>query len=186
MFELGLSIKCDIDDPRFREYGIAPKTKAEDSFLSHCLYHTKESGRVAITLPHGVLFRGAAEGRIRKALIDKHQIESVIGFPDKLFLNTGIPVCVLILKKNRANSDILFVDASQGFEKVDKYSHLATLEEVIENYYNLNIPRYVDTFEEEEPIDLSDIQGQIDEVDAEIAKANQTLANHFKELGVLK
>ena len=150
----------------------------------------------------GVLFR--------KALIDKHQIESVIGFPDKLFLNTGIPVCVLILKKNRANSDILFVDASQGFEKmknqkqlrsediykitetvihrkaVDKYSHLATLEEVIENDYNLNIPRYVDTFEEEEPIDLSDIQGQIDEVDAEIAKANQTLANHFKELGVLK
>lgn len=210
MFELGLSIKCDIDDPRFREYGIAPKTKAEDSFLSHCLYHTKESGRVAIILPHGVLFRGAAEGRIRKALIDKHQIESVIGFPDKLFLNTGIPVCVLILKKNRANSDILFVDASQGFEKmknqkqlrpedidqitetvihrkaVDKYSHLATLEEVIENDYNLNIPRYVDTFEEEEPIDLSDIQGQIDEVDAEIAKANQTLANHFKELGVLK
>lgn len=94
MFELGLSIKCDIDDPRFREYGIAPKTKAEDSFLSHCLYHTKESGRVAITLPQGVLFRGAAEGRIRKDLIDKHQIESVIGFPDKLFLNTGIPVCV--------------------------------------------------------------------------------------------
>lgn len=158
----------------------------------------------------GVLFRGAAEGRIRKALIDKHQIESVIGFPDKLFLNTGIPVCVLILKKNRANSDILFVDASQGFEKmknqkqlrsediykitetvihrkaVDKYSHLATLEEVIENDYNLNIPRYVGTFEEEEPIDLVDIQGQIDEVDAEIAKANQTLANHFKELGVLK
>lgn len=86
MFELGLSIKCDIDDPRFREYGIAPKTKAEDSFLSHCLYHTKE--RVAawpLLLPHGVLFRGAAEGRIRKALIDKHQIESVIGFPDKLF-----------------------------------------------------------------------------------------------------
>ena len=211
MFELGLSIKCDIDDPRFREYGIAPKTKAEDSFLSHCLYHTKESGRVAITLPQGVLFRGAAEGRIPKALIDKHQIESVIGFPDKLFLNTGIPVCVLILKKNRANSDILFVDASQGFEKmknqkqlrpediykitetvihrkaVDKYSHLAMLEEVIENDYNLNIPRYVDTFEEEEPIDLSDIQGQIDEVDAEIAKANQTLANPLlKELGSAK
>ena len=198
------------DDPRFREYGIAPKTKADYSFLLHCLYHTKESGRVAIILPHGVLFRGAAEGRIRKALIDKHQIEAVIGFPDKLFLNTGIPVCVLILKKNRANSDILFVDASQGFEKmknqkqlrpedidqitetvihrkaVDKYSHLATLEEVIENDYNLNIPRYVDTFEEEESIDLADIQGQIDEVDAEIAKANQTLANHFKELGVLK
>lgn len=165
MFELELSIKCDIDDPRFREYGIAPKTKTEDSFLSHCLYHTKESGRVAITLPHGVLFRGAAKGRIPKALIDKHQIESVIGFPDKLFLNTVIPVCVLILKKNRANSDILFVDASQGFEN--------------ENDYNLNIPRYVDTFEEEEPIGLADIQGQIDEVDAEIAKSNQTLANHF-------
>ena len=120
------------------------------------------------------------------------------------------PISKIAKKIKQANSDILFVDASQGFEKmknqkqlrsediykitetvihrkaVDKYSHLATLEEVIENDYNLNIPRYVDTFEEEEPIDLSDIQGQIDEVDAEIAKANQTLANHFKELGVLK
>ena len=148
----------------------------------HCLYHTKDSGRVAIILPHGVLFRGAAEGRIRKALIDKHQIEAVIGFPDKLFLNTGIPVCVLILKKNRSNSDILFVDASKDFEKlknqkklrpedieritdtvihrkeIEKYSHLATLDEIIENDYNLNIPRYVDTFEEEPEIDLDRVK----------------------------
>ena len=100
------------DDQRWREYGVAPKTKADYAFLLHCLYHLKDNGRMAIILPHGVLFRGAAEGRIRKALIDKHQIETIIGFPDKLFLNTSIPVCVLILRKNRVESDILFVDAS--------------------------------------------------------------------------
>lgn len=196
------------DDPRFREYGIAPKTKADYSFLLHCLYHTKDSGRVAIILPHGVLFRGAAEGRIRKSLIDKHQIEAVIGFPDKLFLNTGIPVCVLILKKNRSNSDILFVDASKDFEKmknqkklrpediekitdtvihrkeIEKYSHLATLDEIIENDYNLNIPRYVDTFEEEPEIDLDRVKKDLQAIDKEIAEANKQLQAYFDELGV--
>ncbi|WP_285023649.1 type I restriction-modification system subunit M [Lactococcus garvieae] len=196
------------DDPRFREYGIAPKTKADYSFLLHCLYHTKDNGRVAIILPHGVLFRGAAEGRIRKALIDKHQIEAVIGFPDKLFLNTGIPVCVLILKKNRSNSEVLFVDASKGFEKVknlnqlrpediekiadtvihrkeiDKYSHIASLEEIKENDYNLNIPRYVDTFEEEEPIDIVALSREIVEINEEISKTEQEFLAMLDQLAV--
>ncbi|HAA6251724.1 TPA_asm: type I restriction-modification system subunit M, partial [Listeria monocytogenes] len=92
------------DDPRWREYGVSPKTKADYAFLLHCLYHLEDNGRMAIILPHGVLFRGASEGRIRKALIDKHQIEAIIGFPDKLFLNTSIPVCVVILRKNRIES----------------------------------------------------------------------------------
>ncbi len=140
------------------------RQKTDYAFLLHCLYHLEDNGRMAIILPHGVLFRGASEGRIRKALIDKHQIEAIIGFPDKLFLNTSIPVCVVILRKNRIESDILFVDASKGFEKIkkqnslrsedvdkivdtvinrkeiDKYSHLATLDEIKENDYNLNIP----------------------------------------------
>ncbi|MBO0444241.1 type I restriction-modification system subunit M [Vagococcus fluvialis] len=194
------------DDPRWREYGIAPKTKADYAFLLHCLYHLDDSGRMAIILPHGVLFRGAAEGRIRKTLIDKHQIEAVIGFPDKLFLNTGIPVCVLILKKHRTESDILFVDASKEFEKVksqnqlrsedvekivntvinrneiEKYSYIATLDEIKENDYNLNIPRYVDTFEEEEPVDMAAVADQLIEVESELVSHSNELMAMLQEL----
>lgn len=194
------------DDPRWREYGIAPKTKADYAFLLHCLYHLDDSGRMAIILPHGVLFRGAAEGRIRKALIDKHQIEAVIGFPDKLFLNTGIPVCVLILKKHRTESDILFVDASKEFEKVksqnqlrsedvekivntvinraeiEKYSYIATLDEIKENDYNLNIPRYVDTFEEEEPVDMAAVADQLIEIESELASHSKELMTMLQKL----
>lgn len=194
------------DDPRWREYGVAPKTKADYSFLLHCLYHLADDGRMAIVLPHGVLFRGAAEGRIRKALIDKHQIEAVIGFPDKLFLNTSIPVCVLVLRKNRMASDILFVDASKDFEKlknqnhlrpedvekilttvierkeIEKYSHLATLEEIKENDYNLNIPRYVDTFEEEAPIDMVKVVDDLEAIEQELADNQQELLGFLSEL----
>ena len=196
------------DDQRWREYGVAPKTKADYAFLLHCLYHLKDNGRMAIILPHGVLFRGAAEGRIRKALIDKHQIETVIGFPDKLFLNTSIPVCVLILRKNRVESDILFVDASKDFEKVkkqnhlrpedvekivetvvnrkeiEKYSHIATLDEIKENEYNLNIPRYVDTFEEAEPIDIVEVSSEIQKINAEIKQTETEFLAMLDELAV--
>lgn len=194
------------DDPRWREYGVAPKTKADYAFLLHCLYHLDDSGRMAIVLPHGVLFRGAAEGRIRKELIERHQIEAVIGFPDKLFLNTGIPVCVLILKKHRLESDILFIDASKEFEKVksqnqlrpedvekivstvinrseiDKYSSVATLEEIKENDYNLNIPRYVDTFEEEEPVDLEEVTDELLKIEAELESHQTNLMSLLEEL----
>ncbi|MCI0129797.1 type I restriction-modification system subunit M [Vagococcus sp. CY53-2] len=194
------------DDPRWREYGVAPKTKADYAFLLHCLYHLDDSGRMAIILPHGVLFRGGAEGRIRKALIDKHQIEAVIGFPDKLFLNTSIPVSVIILKKHRQESDILFVDASKEFEKVksqnklraediekivstvierkeiEKYSSLATLEEIKENDYNLNIPRYVDTFEEEEPIDIDKVATELLDIETELQDSQASLMSMLQEL----
>lgn len=196
------------DDPRWREYGVAPKTKADYAFLLHCLYHLEDNGRMAIILPHGVLFRGAAEGRIRKALIDKHQIEAVIGFPDKLFLNTSIPVCVLILRKNRVESDVLFIDASKDFEKMknqkrlrpedvakivdtvvhrkemEKYAHIATLDEIKENDYNLNIPRYVDTFEEEEPIDIVEVSQEITKINGEIKQAESDFLAMLDELAV--
>lgn len=163
---------------------------------------------MAIILPHGVLFRGAAEGRIRKALIDKHQIETVIGFPDKLFLNTSIPVCVVILRKNRAESDILFVDANKDFEKlkkqnhlrqedvdkivdtvvnrkeIEKYSHIATIDEIKENDYNINIPRYVDTFEEEEPIDIIAVSNEIQKLNAEIKQTESEFLAMLDELAV--
>ncbi|MBC1723113.1 type I restriction-modification system subunit M [Listeria seeligeri] len=196
------------DDQRWREYGVAPKTKADYAFLLHCLYHLEDNGRMAIILPHGVLFRGAAEGRIRKALIDKHQIEAVIGFPDKLFLNASIPVCVLILKKNRVESEILFVDASKDFEKlksqnhlrsedvekivdtvinhkeIEKYSYIATLDEIKENDYNLNIPRYVQTYEEEEPIDIVELSKEMVELNSEIKKAESDFLSLLDELAI--
>lgn len=196
------------DDLRWREYGVAPKTKADYAFLLHCLYHLKDDGRMAIILPHGVLFRGAAEGRIRKSLIDKHQIEAVIGFPDKLFLNTSIPVCVVILRKNRVASDVLFINASnrEDFEKmknqnhlrpqdvdkivntvikreeIEKYSYIATIDEIKENEYNLNIPRYVDTFEEEEPIDIIKLSEEMVALNAEIEKAEGSFLSMLDEL----
>ena len=186
------------DDPRWREYGIAPKTKADYAFLLHCLYHLEDNGRMAIILPHGVLFRGAAEGRIRKALIDKHQIETVIGFPDKLFLNTSIPVCVLILRKNRTASDILLkkqnhlrledvdkiVDTVVQRKEIEKYSHLATLDEIKENDYNLNIPRYVDTYEEEPPVDLVALNNDIKNTNEEIKKVEAELLSMLDDLVV--
>lgn len=184
-----------LKDPRFKDYGkLAPKSKADFAFVEHCVYHLKFSGRMAIVLPHGVLFRGAAEGTIRKALIEKNYLDAVIGLPANLFYSTSIPTVVLVFRKDKTTRDILFIDASQHFEKgknqnhlrdedierifetykerkdVDKYAHVASLDEIKENEYNLNIPRYVDTFEEEEPIDINEVNRQLSEVDAEIAR----------------
>ena len=149
---------------------------------------------MAIVLPHGVLFRGAAEGVIRKALIEKNYLDAVIGLPANLFYSRSIPTVVLVFRKDRKTRDILFIDASQDFERgknqnhlrdedidvifetyinrkdVDKYAHVASPDKIKENEYNLNIPRYVDTFEEEEPIDIDEVNRQLAEVDAEIAR----------------
>lgn len=184
------------DDPRFKA-GVAPKTKADFAFLQHGLYHLKQDGRMAIVLPHGVLFRGAAEGKIRKELLENNNISAVIGLPAKIFTNTGIPTIVMILEKNRANSDVLFIDASNGFEKqknqnklreediarivetflnredVEKYAHVASFDEIKENDYNLNIPRYVDTFEEEEEISLAALSVDMKDNQAKL-DANKT------------
>lgn len=186
-----------LNDSRFSDYGVlAPKSKADYAFLLHGFYHLKNTGTMAIILPHGVLFRGAAEGKIRQKLVDSGAIYAVIGLPANLFYNTSIPTTIIALKKNRDGRDILFIDASQQFVKgkkqntmseenidhilelytnrtdVEKEAHLATYEEIKANDYNLNIPRYVDTFEQEEQINLGDLAGEFAEISAEIGTAS--------------
>ena len=201
-----------LEDERFNEYGkLAPKSKADFAFVQHMVYHMDEDGRIAVLLPHGVLFRGSSEETIRKYLIEKLNIlDAVIGLPANLFFGTGIPVCVLVLKKNRnANANnILFIDASKDYESgknqnilrdcdidkivetyvkredVEKYAHVATMEEIVENGFNLNIPRYVDTFEKEEEIDLNAVSAEIKQLQTEIKSINTELKPYFDELGL--
>lgn len=198
-----------LKDPRFKDYGaLAPKGKADYAFLLHSLYHLEQNGTMAIVLPHGVLFRGAAEGKIRKALLEKGQIDAIIGMPAGLFYSTGIPTIVMVLKKHRDNRDVLFIDASKGFEKgknqnilrdqdidkiietykkrqdVDKYAHLATMDEIKENEFNLNIPRYVDTFEEEPPIDIVALSKEMQDIDQKIAQSEAEFLSLVDDLDV--
>lgn len=198
-------------DDRFSQYGkLAPASKADFAFVQHMIYHLAENGTMAIVLPHGVLFRGAAEGHIREFLIkEKNYLDAVIGLPANIFYGTSIPTCILVFKKCRENpDDILFIDASEHYDKVktqnqlrkadidkiittyrnrtieDKYSYVAPLSEVAENDYNLNIPRYVDTFEEEEPVDLEEISKELKEIDSELEATNKTIAGFCKELNI--
>ncbi|MEE0105295.1 MAG: type I restriction-modification system subunit M [Lachnospiraceae bacterium] len=196
-----------LQDERFSDYGVlAPKSKADYAFLLHGLYHLKSNGTMAIVLPHGVLFRGAAEGKIREKLLRSGNIYSVIGLPANLFYNTSIPTCIVVLKKHIDGRDVLFIDASQKFEKgkkqnamtdehidsimelynnrqtVDKESFLASFEDIEKNDFNLNIPRYVDNFEEEEELDLDEILTSISEIDAEIEKTQAELLTLLKDL----
>lgn len=195
-----------VNDIRFKEYGVPPKAKADYAFVLHALSKLNDEGEAFFILPHGVLFRGAKEGNIRKQLIENKMIDTVIGLPDKLFLNTDIPVCILVLKKNRCNDDILFIDASKLFEKhgnnnlmtadhinklisiyrlradVDKLSHLASLEEIRDNDYNLNIPRYVDNFEKPEPIDMKKNLEELKNIESEISKTEKKLASMLKDI----
>ena len=189
-------------DTRFKGYGVAPASKADYAFVLHGLYHLAKTGTMAIVLPHGVLFRGASEGKIRKNIIDENLLDAVIGLPANLFYGTSIPTCVLVFKGREArgeNKDILFIDASNDFEKgknqnklspsnidkiieairerkdIEKYAHVASLDEIKENAYNLNIPRYVDTFEEEEVIALDEVARELQDVKADIEKSTQDL-----------
>lgn len=198
-----------LKDARFAEYGkLAPKSKADFAFILHSIYHLKPTGTMAIVLPHGVLFRGAAEGHIRKVLIEKNYLDAVIGLPANLFFGTSIPTCILVLKKNRTTKDVLFIDASQEFEKVknqnhltdehidkivatytkradvEKYAHLATRDEIEKNEFNLNIPRYVDTFEEEEEIDVNEVLQEIAADKAEIEQLEKEIYAQLRELGI--
>jgi len=195
------------NDDRFSAYGkLAPKTKADFAFVQH-MAHPLD---MACVLPHGVLFRGAAEGHIRRYLIeDCNWLDAVIGLPANIFYGTGIPTCILVLKKQRKNpDDILFIDASQHFEKVgnqnqlrpedierivstyrkressEKFSHVASLSEVEENDYNLNIPRYVDTFEEEEPVDLAEVSEKLVALEKEMDETDNVIAGFCEELGI--
>ena len=166
------------NEPRYKEYGLAPKGKADYAFLLHDLYHIKPDGIMTIVLPHGVLFRGGEEGEIRKHLIENNKIDAIIGLPANIFFGTGIPTIIMVLKQKRENTDILIIDASKGFEKVGKnnklrasdikrivdtvtgrktiakYSRVVSRDEVRKNDYNLNIPRYVDSSEKAESWDI--------------------------------
>jgi type I restriction enzyme M protein len=192
---------------RFRR-GLPPRTKGDYAFILHMVETMKPgSGRMAVVVPHGVLFRGAAEGKIRRKLIEENLLDTVIGLPEKLFYGTGIPAAVLVFRKQKADDKVLFIDASRDYEdaknqnvlrekdlqrifdtatarqSVDKYAYLATPAEIAENDYNLNIPRYVDTFEEEEEIDLMAVRAEREKLKAELAKLEVQMEAYLKELG---
>ncbi|WP_273751492.1 type I restriction-modification system subunit M [Leuconostoc mesenteroides] len=198
-----------LSDQRFERFGkLAPKSKADFAFLLHGFYHLKDTGTMGIVLPHGVLFRGAAEGTIRQALLEMGAIDAVIGLPANIFYGTSIPTTVIILKKNRATRDVLFIDASSDFDKqknqnillpahiekivkaykkredTDKYSHVASFEKIKENDFNLNIPRYVDTFEEEKPVDLVQVSDEIAKIENELSEKQSSLLDMMNQLAV--
>lgn len=200
-----------LQDERFSAYGrLAPKSKADYAFIQHMINHLSDSGTMAVVLPHGVLFRGGAEEVIRTYLIkEKNYLDTVIGLPSNIFFGTSIPTCILVFKKcRREDESVLFIDASSEFEKdrnqnrlrdndvekimetyinreeIEKYSYNATLEEIKENGYNLNIPRYVDTFEEEDPIDIGVVKNRLSEIDKEIEEIDKELEGYLKELGI--
>lgn len=195
-------------DERFMDYGgkLAPKSKADYAFLLHGFYHLKQTGTMAIVLPHGVLFRGAAEGTIREILLKNGSIYAVIGLPSNMFYNTSIPTCIIVLKKHREGRDVLFIDASSLFKKekkqnvmeeehidkvlelyhnrktVEKLAYLASFENIKANDFNLNIPRYVDTSEEEEEIDLKQLSMDIKDTNQKIKDGNRALLSMMREL----
>lgn len=191
--------------------GVPPKSKADYAFISHMVETTTEgTGRVGVVVPHGVLFRGGAEGVIRKAFIEENLLDAVIGLPANLFFGTGIPAAILVFRRDRGNrTDVLFIDASREFDQgknqnlmregvevkkiietyrnrmtIDKYSYVASRDEIKENEYNLNIPRYVDTFEEEEVIDIAAVQKDIEKIEDELTKVRAEMAACLKELGL--
>jgi type I restriction enzyme M protein len=192
---------------RFRR-GLPPKTKGDYAFILHMVETMKpKTGRMAVVAPHGVLFRGGTEGAIRQKLIEENLIYCIIGLPEKLFYGTGIPAAILILKKKKDDKNVLFIDASREFKSgknqnqltddiiakivatyharvsVPKYAHLATPAELAENEFNLNIPRYVDTFEEEAEIDLMAVRAERLALKAELAELEQKMDGYLKELG---
>ena len=197
------------NDPhgRFRR-GIPPRTKADYAFILHMIETMKpKTGRVGVVVPHGVLFRGAAEGKIRKKLIEENLLDTVIGLPEKLFYGTGIPAAIMIFKKSKTDRNVLFIDASREYESgknqnhltrehldkilatykvresVDKYAYLASFKEIEENDFNLNIPRYVDTFEEEEEIDLEAVRAERAELKKKLAEIEAQMDGYLRELG---
>ena len=201
------------NDDRFSKAGVlAPKSKADYAFILHMIYHLNDGGTMACVAPHGVLFRGSAEGKIRQYLIEKRNyIDAIIGLPANIFYGTSIPTCIIVVKKCREENDnILFIDASKEFEKVktqnklrpehikkivdtyrdrkeiEKYSHLATMQEIIDNDYNLNIPRYVDTFEEEEPIDIKAVMSEIKDLESKRAELDKAIEVYLRELGIVE
>lgn len=196
------------DDVRFKNYGLAPKSAADFAFLLHGFHYLKQDGTMAIILPHGVLFRGGAEGRIRRKLLEDGNIDAVIGLPANLFFSTGIPVCVVVLKKCKRADDVLIINAAEGYQKgkkqnqllpehiehiletyqyrkdKERFSRKVPLAEIAENDYNLNITRYVSTALPEDEIDLAAVQQQLVGIQKEIDAAKAKHNAFLRELGV--
>ena len=197
------------EDVRFKNYGLAPKSAADFAFLLHGFQYLKDDGVMAIILPHGVLFRGGAEARIRRKLLDDGHIDTIIGLPANLFYSTGIPVCILVLKKCKKPDDVLFINASEHFEKGKRQNHLSDehIEKIVEIYqqrpesieryarrveigeiedndFNLNISRYVSTSEQEVAIDLSVTHRELFEIDKQIQVATTKHNAFLKKLGL--
>lgn len=195
------------DDERFSSYGkLPPKSRADYAFLLHGFYHLKSGGVMAIVLPHGVLFRGGAEATIRQALLENASIDTVIGLPEKIFYNTSIPTSIIILKKGRKSRDVFFINASEEYKKgtnqnilteeniqtildayrkrenIEKFAYLASYEDIVENDYNLNIPRYVDTFEPEPEIHLNEVSKSIKETKEKLKINEEELIGMLEEL----
>jgi type I restriction enzyme M protein len=195
--------------------GVPSKSKGDWAFISHMIETLNETGKAGVVVPHGVLFRGSSEGKIREKTIEDNLLEAVIGLPSNLFFGTGIPAAILVFNKDKGkNTDVLFIDASKHFESgknqnklgeahikrivdtydlfhegtlkagviEDKYSYVATIEEIIENDYNLNIPRYVDTFEEEAAIDIKAVQHEISKLETELQEVQKQMDQYLKEL----
>ena len=197
------------NDPYKRFHrGLPPQSKGDYAFISHMIETTtKDSGRVGVVVPHGVLFRASSEGKIRRQLIEENLLDAVIGLPANLFYGTGIPAAVLVFKRNKTDSNVMFIDASREYqndknqnrlrqsdidkivatyqarETVDKYAYLASFDEIKDNDFNLNIPRYVDTFEEETEIDIEAVQVEISQIETELTDVKQEMAGYLKELG---
>ncbi len=207
------SLKWETDDetskdPRFQNYGVAPKSAADFAFLLHGFHYLSGSGTMAIILPHGVLFRGGAEASIRQKLISDDNIDCIIGLPANLFYSTGIPVCILVLKKCRKSDDVLFINAAEYYDKdkkqntlspkhidkivdtyryrkeEDRYSRKVSIREIVENDYNLNITRYVSLAQEEVQIDLEENQKSLTEIEERLAAAREKFNGFLRELGL--
>jgi len=204
------NMEASLDPYNRFSWGVPPKSKGDYAFVLHMLHSLAEGGRMGVVLPHGVLFRGASEGKIRKKIIDMNLLDAVIGLPANLFYGTGIPACILVFKQNRDRKDILFIDASgdeyydkgknqnklreediqrivvayEKYETIDKFAYVASIDEIKDNDYNLNIPRYVDTFEEEELVDMEEVAKNIASIKEELEQVELQMSKYLKELGL--
>ena len=201
-------MEASMDSYNRFEYGVPPKSIGDYAFIEHMLKSLAEDGRMAVVLPHGALFRGASEGLIRQRILEDNLIDAVIGLPENLFYGVSIPATIVVFKKNRTRKDVLFIEASREYEKgknqntltkeniqkileiyknykeIEKYSYIATMDEIKENEYNLNIKRYVDTFEEEEEIDIEETKKNIEKINEELQVLEKELQESLKELGL--
>src|SRR5690625_4487914 len=203
-------MSAELDSHRRFDWGLPPAGRGDMAFVQHMLSSLAEGGTMATILPHGVLFRGAAEERIREAFIKLNYLHAVIGLPESLFYGTGIPASIMVFKKGRAENDVLFIDASgedyfekesnrnvlreedverimdtyKKYETIDKYAYVATLDEIKENDYNLNIPRYVDTFEEEDPVDMEEVKENIEYIKTELKEVEAKMEKYLVDLGL--